>query len=91
MQIVESNALTGRFDVESADGPAVIYFDTGRIVAAKCGAMTGRDAVRRIFVIESAPFRVVTTERVPADEFGSRSNAGLLLDVMREIDEAARA
>ncbi len=91
VQIVESNALTGRFDLDAPDGPAVIYFDAGRIVAAKYGNLTGRDAARRIFVIDSVPFRVVTTEKVPADEFSVRSNTSLLLDVLREIDEAARA
>jgi hypothetical protein len=87
VQIVETNRVTGRCDIEVADGPAVLHFDGGRIVAARYGTSTGRDAAQRIFGVTSAPFRVVITDVTPEDEFLVDSNTGLLLDVLRVMDE----
>ena len=91
VQIVESNGVTGRCDIEVANGPAVIYFDCGRIVAARFGASKGRAAAQRIFSVTNAPFRVLITDVAPEDEFRVGNNTGLLLDVLRTIDEEQHA
>ena len=87
VQIVEANGLTGRCDLQVSKGPAVVYFDGGRIVAARFGSATGRDALQQIFATTNVAFRVVVTAAVPEDEFRVASNTGLLLDVLRELDE----
>jgi hypothetical protein len=91
VHIVETNALTGRLDISDQSAPASLFFDAGRIVAARHGAERAHTAARTIFTIASAPFKVVLTDRIPPDEFLLRSNTGLLLDVLREIDESGHA
>lgn len=91
IQIIESNVLTGRLDVDAANGPASLYFRDGRIVAARFGATTGVDAARAVLSVSDARFRVVNTVAVPDDQFNARNNTGFLLEILKEIDEAKRA
>lgn len=89
VQIVESNSLTGRLDFVTPPEFGSIYFRDGHIVAASQGVLSGHDALRAIFTADPSPFRVVVTETVPDEEFRVSNNTGLLLDIIREIDEAA--
>ena len=89
VQIVESNSLTGRLDFLTTPVPGAIFFRDGHIVAAISGSKRGHDALRAVFTSDPSPFRVVVTEHLPAEEFKVINNTGLLLDIIREIDEAA--
>jgi tetratricopeptide (TPR) repeat protein len=89
VQIVESNSLTGRLDFLTAPVPGAIFFRDGHIVAAISGSKRGHDALRAVFTADPSPFRVVVTEHLPEEEFKVINNTGLLLDIIREIDEAA--
>jgi tetratricopeptide (TPR) repeat protein len=89
VQIVESNSLTGRLDFLTTPVPGAIFFRDGHIVAAISGSKRGHDALRAVFTADPSPFRVVVTEHLPAEEFKVINNTGLLLDIIREIDEAS--
>ena len=89
VQIVESNSLTGRLDFLTTPVPGAIFFRDGHIVAAISGSKRSHEALRAIFTAEPSPFRVVVTEHLPDEEFKVINNTGLLLDIIREIDEAA--
>ncbi len=89
VQIVESNSLTGRLDFLTSPVPGAIFFRDGHIVAAISGSKRGHEALRAVFTADPSPFRVVVTEHLPAEEFKVINNTGLLLDIIREIDEAA--
>lgn len=91
VQIVESNSLTGRLDFLTQPEPGAIFFRDGHIVAAISAGKRGHDALRAVFTAEPSPFRVVVTENLPPEEFKVINNTGLLLDIIREIDEAAEA
>lgn len=88
VQIVESNSLTGRLDFQNPLRPGAIFFRDGHIVAAISGSQRGYVALKEVFTAEPGPFRVVVTDVVPADEFEERNNTGLVLDILRDIDEA---
>ena len=88
VQIVESNSLTGRLDFQNPQKPGAIFFRDGHIVAAISGSQRGYVALKEVFTAEPGPFRVVVTDVVPADEFEERNNTGLVLDILRDIDEA---
>lgn len=88
VQIVESNSLTGRLDFMT-DPRGAIFFRDGHIVAALSGGKRGHEALRAVFTADPSPFRVVVTENLPDEEFKVINNTGLLLDIIREIDEAA--
>lgn len=90
VQIIESNALTGRFDLRIPDGLGTLYFEQGRIIAARFADLVGIDAAKQTLMVQDAPFRVLVTTEVPDDEFHIRNNTSLLLDLLREIDEARR-
>lgn len=89
VQIVESNSLTGRLDFLTVPEQGALFFRDGHIVAAISGAKRGHDALRAVFTADPSPFRVVVSETIPPDEFKVINNTGLLLDIIREIDEAA--
>lgn len=89
VQIVESNSLTGRLDFLTTPVQGAIFFRDGHIVAAISGSKRGHDALQAVFTANPSPFRVVVTENIPDEEFKVSNNTGLLLDIIREIDEAA--
>lgn len=89
VQIVESNGLTGRLsvDVPGSRATGALFFDNGRIVAARFGSLSGRAGARDLLRLTAAAFRVELDDGAPPDEFGATTNTGLLLDLLREIDE----
>jgi len=91
IQIIESNALTGRLDIASRPVPGTMYFREGTIIAAVSGSARGNEALRAIFTVAPSSFRVVLTDAIVRDEFNVRNNTGLVLDILRAIDESSAA
>ena len=87
VQMVESNSLTGRLDITIHNELGVVFFEAGRIVAARFGLLEGLEAARKVFLIQEAPFRVVITTRLPPDEFRLATNTGFLLEILKTVDE----
>jgi CheY-like chemotaxis protein len=93
MQMLGHAHQTGALHINSGETDALLFFDAGAISHAECGALFGDEAVIHIlkscmrnnagvykFVYGSA-----STQRTVL-----RSSTDLMLDAMREIDEAAR-
>jgi tetratricopeptide (TPR) repeat protein len=91
VQMVEDNRITGRLLIKCRGLEGIIHFNVGRIVAAEnAGGLLGQEALKVIFTVDSGAFTVEYTDRPTSDEIGSRSNTGLLVDVLREIEEKRR-
>jgi hypothetical protein len=91
LQTVEDNRITGRLVVRSNGRDGTIHFDAGTIVGSELSdGASGQDALKVLFTIETGAFVVEYTDRPASDQFHSRSNTGLLVDVLRVIEEERR-
>src|SRR6266852_9808543 len=93
MQMLGHAHQTGALNINSGDTDAVLFFDAGAITHAECGALFGDEAVIHIlkncFQNNSGGYKFVygsaSTQRTVL-----RSATDLMLDAMREVDEATR-
>ena len=91
MQMLGHARQTGALHINSGDTDALLFFDAGDITHAECGALFGDEAV--IFILKSC-FK--NSSGVYKFVYGSassqrtvlRSATDLMLDAMREVDEA---
>jgi CheY-like chemotaxis protein len=93
MQMLGHAHQTGALHINSGDTDALLFFDAGDITHAECGALFGDEAVIHIlkncFKNNSGEYKFVygsaSTQRTVL-----RSSTDLMLDAMREVDEATR-
>ena len=93
MQMLGHAHQTGALHINSGDTDALLFFDAGDITHAECGALFGDEAVIHIlkncFKNNSGVYKFVygsaSTQRTVL-----RSATDLMLDAMREVDEATR-
>jgi hypothetical protein len=93
MQMLGHAHQTGALHINSGDTDALLFFDAGDITHAECGALFGDEAVIHIlkscFKNNSGVYKFVygsaSTQRTVL-----RSSTDLMLDAMREVDEATR-
>jgi CheY-like chemotaxis protein len=93
MQMLGHAHQTGALHINSGDTDALLFFDAGDITHAECGALFGDEAV--IFILKSCfknnsgvykfVYGSASTQRTVL-----RSATDLMLDAMREVDEATR-
>jgi DNA-binding response OmpR family regulator len=94
IQMLSQTRQTGALHVNAADADGIIFFDAGEVVHAECGDMIGDPAV--VMVVKSCdslekgvykfvPGHTATTRTV------LRSVTELMLDALRELDEARGA
>jgi CheY-like chemotaxis protein len=94
MQMLGHAHQTGALHINSGDTDALLFFDAGTITHAECGSLFGDEAV--IHILQSC---MRNNSGVYKFAYGSasakhtvlRSATDLMLDAMREIDEAAHS
>jgi hypothetical protein len=88
VQVLENSKLTGALAIESVERKGRVLFNDGRIVDAECDDAKGTLAFRLLVEVTSGMFDF---EKV-ANEFPVRiqalSNTNLILDTLRQLDEA---
>ena len=92
VQMLNQARQTGALNINSGDTDGVIYFDAGELSHAECGPLFGDEAV--IHILKSCEgagkgiykfvYGVTAAHRTVL-----RSSTDLMLDAMRELDEAA--
>ncbi len=93
MQMLSQARQTGALTINAGDTDAVLFFDAGEIVHAECGSLFGDEAVLDILKncvrcgsgIYKFVYGAANSQRTVL-----RSATDLMLDAMREYDEAAR-
>jgi CheY-like chemotaxis protein len=93
MQMLGQAHQTGALTINAGETDAVLFYDAGEIVHAECGSLFGDEAVLHIldscvncdFGVYKFVYGVTTTQRTVL-----RSATDLMLDAMREYDEATR-
>ena len=93
IQMLNQARQTGALNINSGDTDGVIYFDAGELSHAECGSLFGDEAV--IHILKSCEgagkgiykfvYGVTAAHRTVL-----RSSTDLMLDAMRELDEAAQ-
>ncbi|MHB8524573.1 MAG: DUF4388 domain-containing protein [Candidatus Acidiferrales bacterium] len=93
IQMLNQARQTGALNINSGDTDGVIYFDAGELSHAECGPLFGDEAV--IHILKSCEgagkgiykfvYGVTAAHRTVL-----RSSTDLMLDAMRELDEASR-
>jgi hypothetical protein len=93
VQLLEQARQTGALHINAGDMDGVIFFDGGELVHAECGKLFGDEAV--IAIVKACQ---AASTGVYKFAYGStavnrtvlRSATDLMLDALRELDEAAR-
>lgn len=92
IQMLNQARQTGALNINAADTDAVIYFDGGEISHAECGKLFGDEAVVHILKscegADKGVYKFVYGTTA-AHRTVLRSATDLMLDAMRELDEAA--
>jgi hypothetical protein len=93
MQMLSQARQTGALTINAGETDAVLFFDAGEIVHAECGPLFGDEAVLEILKncvrCESGVYKFVYGA-ANAQRTVLRSATDLMLDAMREYDEATR-
>jgi len=93
IQLLDQNRQTGALHVNSAAVDAVLFFDSGEIQHAECDILTGDEAVIRIVKdcqqSGKGVYKFVAGVTAGRQTVHRRAT-DLLLDAMRELDEASR-
>jgi CheY-like chemotaxis protein len=93
MQMLSQARQTGALTINAGETDAVLFFDAGEIVHAECGSLFGDEAVLEILKncvqCGSGVYKFVYGA-ANAQRTVLRSATDLMLDAMREYDEAAR-
>jgi CheY-like chemotaxis protein len=94
VQMLTQAHQTGALHINAGDTDGVIFFDAGEITHAECGALFGDEAVVHIVKnceqagkgVYKFVYGTTSLQRTVL-----RSATDLMLDAMREVDEAARS
>ncbi|MHB8540462.1 MAG: DUF4388 domain-containing protein [Candidatus Acidiferrales bacterium] len=93
IQMLNQARQTGALNINSGDTDGVIYFDAGELSHAECGPLFGDEAVIHILksceVADKGIYKFVYGVTA-AHRTVLRSSTDLMLDAMRELDEAAQ-
>lgn len=93
MQMLGQARQTGALTINAGETDAVMFFDAGEITHAECGSLFGDEAVLDILKncvrIGSGVYKFVYGATSPQRTV-LRSATDLMLDAMREYDEAAK-
>jgi tetratricopeptide (TPR) repeat protein len=90
VQVVENARLTGALRVEAAERAGSVHFNEGQIVGATCDSAEPLEAFRRLLELTSGSFDFEKTPDPFPVQITATSNTSLILDSLREIDEAGQ-
>ncbi len=88
IQVVENARLTGVLRIESGERTGQIFFNEGLIVGAEMDETESLEAFRRTLEITSGFFDFEKSNEEFPVTIKTSSNTSLILDSLREIDEA---
>lgn len=88
VQVIENGRLTGALDIDGANGRGRVLFNDGRIVGAESDAAEALDAFRKLLEITAGTFDFEKSAQSFPVTINASSNTSLILDSLREIDEA---
>jgi CheY-like chemotaxis protein len=93
VQMLEQSRQTGALHINAADADGIIFFEGGEIFHAECGPLFGDEAVMHIVkacnLAGKGEYKFLYGATAPQRTV-LRSATDLLLDAMREFDEAER-
>ncbi len=93
MQMLDQSRKTGALHVNAGETDAVLFFDSGEIHHAECGKLIGEEAVIQIVkdcqLSGSGVYKLVAGT-ISNQRTVHRRSMDLLLDALREFDEAAQ-
>ena len=93
IQMLDQGRQTGALHVNAGETDAVMFFESGEIHHAECGKLTGEEAVIQIIKecqqTAMGSYKLVTGT-IANERTVHRRATDLLLDAMREFDEAQR-
>jgi DNA-binding response OmpR family regulator len=91
IQLLDQSRKTGALHVNAGKVDAVLFFESGEIHHAECGKLVGEEAVMQIVKDcheSSVGFYKLVVGTVANQRTVHRRSMDLLLDAMRELDEA---
>jgi hypothetical protein len=86
IQLVAVSGKSGCFRLSKDGAEGAIYLESGRIVHAVFGRLSGEEAVYSLATWTEGSFRFVPGEEAPAKTI-SKSNTNLLMEAARRMDE----
>jgi len=91
IQIIENNGLSGLLGVSSPSASGEIQFNDGRIADAHSGCTAGVEALKEFLDVTEGSFEFRRSSAHYPSTINAPSNASLVLDLLRVIDEEAAA
>lgn len=88
VQVIENSKLTGALAITWDADAGRVLFNEGRIVGAETGETVGAEAFRRIVEAAGGRFEFEKSAQAFPVTISTTSNTNLILDSLREIDEA---
>ena len=88
VQAIENSRLTGVLTLMNDTQTGRVLFNDGQIVGAENGKQTAFEAFRQIIEITTGSFDFQKSAQTFPITIESASNTNLLLDSLRQVDEA---
>lgn len=88
IQVVENSRLTGVLEIDAETHEGKIFFNAGRIVDAESASLKGEEGFRKVCEMTSGLFDFTRTEQGFPIVIVATSNTNLILDSLRQVDEA---
>jgi len=93
VQMLSQSGQTGGLHINAGETDAVVFFESGIMQHAECGKLSGEEAVTQIIrnchETRMGTYKFVVGA-IPSERTVHRQAMALLLDAMREYDEAQR-
>ncbi|HSS19728.1 MAG TPA: DUF4388 domain-containing protein [Pyrinomonadaceae bacterium] len=88
IQVIESTRLTGTLELNNERQHGSVRFNEGKIVDAEGGGETGLLGFRQVVEITVGSFEFKKSVESFAERIQASSNTNLILDTLRQLDEA---
>ncbi len=88
MQVIENAKLTGKLVLTNTLQSGTVFFNEGKIVDAEGAGHSGEAGFRQIVEITTGGFEFQKTSEGFPERIQAASNTNLILDALRQLDEA---
>jgi hypothetical protein len=89
VQVIENAKLTGYLELTGEQRSGTVLFNEGTIVDSVCGDAKGLAGFRQIVEISTGSFEFHKSPQEYPVEIKAPSNTNLILDTLRQLDEAS--
>jgi hypothetical protein len=86
IQMMSVSAKTGCFVLTRGDDEGHIFMESGKIVHARCGLLSGEDAIYSLAIWDRGQFQFRQDE-IGEEKTVSKPNTKILMEVARKLDE----